>query len=189
MDQDDSSEKLPPLREAREIASRCLVLYAVCAAGHKQSRSLLREWLQRERLWTHASPEERALFEASELSDRDGIQATWRIEAVVPLLWALGHLRDLPRPTALCDVPAIQALLPTIGAATGGFVEAAQLRSEVEIWEGLEATYQAHWQVNDARYHGKQIPGGLNPGAIRERHLGLNWLTGNVEWDEVTTDT
>jgi hypothetical protein len=49
--------------------------------------------------------------------------------------------------------------------------------------------YDNHWMVRDAELYGKEAPKGINPDIIQERHYALNWLTYDVDWDDVTTDT
>jgi hypothetical protein len=178
-------------RSAQDAAKRCIVLYAVLAAGHEESRPDLAKWLRQEGVWDAVSPEERALLASIKPTRRQVIEATWRAEALVPLLWALGKIDGLDAPVGLCDVAVVQGALPELLGSLGEFVSAAVLRPDEEIWEVHEAVYQAHWAVRDAELNSSPIPDGLIPGVIQERHHALNWLTGycNQDWDDVTTDT
>ncbi len=119
------------------------------------------------------------------------ISATWRAEALLPLLWSLGHIDTLPPATALCDIPLLQSVLPALFESTAEFLSKAALRDEADIYQALEEVYQAHWAVRDARINNRPVPNGYDPGVIQERHLALNWLTGydNQDWDQVSTDT
>jgi hypothetical protein len=119
------------------------------------------------------------------------VNATWRAEALLPLLWALGVVDNLPAPAATCDLALLQAALPPLFGPTADFIAAAVLRDEAAIYEALEKTYQAHWTVVDARLNDKPFPDGLDGDLIYERHHALSWLTGycGQDWGDVTTDT
>jgi hypothetical protein len=189
MSESNTNEPVP-VRSASEVARRCLVLYAVVAAGHKTSRPDLVTWLRREGLWDYASPEEVSLFKSKSPSREQIIAATWRAESLMPLLWAIGRSEAMPPPTALCDLQLLRSCLPGFMGSTGEFVSEASLRDEAEIMEAHEETYQAHWAIRDAILNGTPIPDGYNPEVVQERHLALNWLISpDQEWDDVTTDT
>ena len=178
------------MQEASEVARRCLVLYAVVAAGHEESRDDLMSWLAKQGRSETIGPEEDAFFRSKGPSRQQLVNATWRIEAVLPLLWALGKTSELPAPTSLCDVDLVCSRLPPLLEPARQFIEGAALRDEFEIWDAHEETYQAHWAVRDAQLNGKPIPNSYNSGVIRERHLALNWLISQEDaWDDVTTDT
>ncbi len=190
-DEESAPEYQDQMRTPLEVARRCLVLYAVVAAGHKESREALRRWLHREELWSSVSPDEASLLEAPRPSRQQFVNATWRAEALLPLLWALGAIDSLPTATDICDVQLIRSALPPLLGSTAAFVKKATLRDEAAIWDAHENIYQAHWDVRDAQLNTKPIPNGLDPGVVQERHYALNWLTGYLgqDWDDVTTDT
>ncbi len=137
-DEESEPEHQDQMRTAVEVARRCLVLYAVVAAGHEESRETLRMWLHREGLWDSASPEEASLFEAPTLIRQQLINATWRVEALLPLLWALGAIDRLPKATGVCNVQLVRAALPPLIGSTAAFVEKATLRDEAELWHALK---------------------------------------------------
>lgn len=174
-------------RTAEVVAKRCLVLYAVVAAGNREDRGLLADWLRREGVWEAVSPLEEAFLTGPEPERQAMIDATWRTEGLGVLLWALGKME----PAGIGKVPVMRAALPLLRGPVGDFVSAASLRAEGEILEMYEAVYQAHWEVRDARLHGRPLPDGLHPGEVYERHYALNWLIGycGQEWDDVATDT
>lgn len=209
-DHNNSSEKI---REAKDVARRCIVLYAVVAAGHNESRKLLVEWLQREGLWDYVTPQEQVFLENSEPTKQQLNQASWRVEALFPLLWALRLINDLPEPAALCDVAFVQSVLPPLCSSTSTFISSAQLRSDSEIYDANEDILNIHWRIRDVEISKKSPapePAGnlkrlprmdANPeeppvetfdvGVVVERHHALNWLIGycGQEWDDITTDT
>ena len=174
-------------RTADAVARRCVVLYAVVAAGNRQGRAGLVEWLRGEGLFGDVSPLEMEFLAGGEPNEQQMINASWRTEALGMLLWSLGKVEAAD----IGNVPVLRAALPELYGATGEFVAGAALRDEVEILTFYEAIYQAHWAVRDARLNARPVPEGLHPGVLQERHHAFNWLIGycGQEWDEVTTDT
>jgi hypothetical protein len=174
-------------RTADAVAKRCLVLYAVVAAGNREPRAGLADWLRREGLWAEVSPEESAFLTADEPEQQAMINATWRTEALGALLWALGKIEA----TDMGDVPVLRRAMPPLYGESGEFVAGAVLREEADVLALYEEIYQAHWAVRDARLNGRPLPEGLHPGVLQERHHAMNWLIGycGQEWDDVATDT
>lgn len=207
------SDPIDVMRVAKDVARRCIVLYAVVAAGHNEPREQLVEWLQREGLWDYVTPKEQAFLESENPAKQQFINATWRVEALFPLLWALRVIKELPEPTALCDVEYVQSVLPEIYDSTAAFISSAQLRPDSEIYNANGHIIDIHWRIRDAEI--RKNPPSPEPagklgrlprmdtrpegppveiydaGVVKERHHALNWLTGyfGQEWDEVTTDT
>ena len=207
MPEDFQDEYVDQIRSADEVARRCIVLYAVIAAGHDEPRDQLVQWLRREGLWDAVSPKESELFLAESPTRHQRANATWRAEALFPLLWSLGLIAELPSPQQLCDVQLIRSVLPPLFDSVGEFVSTARLRSDAEIHAANEEVYQIHWRVRDLQLRDQPTPPGklprmphedINPpaesydsGVVQERHYGLNWLVGycGQDWDDITTDT
>ena len=188
-DVEDAERDQP--RTPQAVARRCLVLYALIAAGHGAARDKLVHWLREEGLWESVSPREAAFLQSESPERAQTIAATWRAEALFPLIWALGGFQKLPPPTGQCDLSVIMAALPPLLASTAQFISQAVLRESGEIMEANEDVYQANWAVRDAKINNKPIPNGSDPEVIEERHHALNWLIGygNQDWDDVATDT
>jgi hypothetical protein len=207
MPEDSQDEYTDQIRSADEVARRCIVLYAVLGAGHEEPRDQLVEWLRRERLWEAVSPKEAEFLLCESPSEQDRINATWRAEALFPLLWALGLIAEMPSPQQLCDVQLIRSELPPLLSSVREFVSTARLRNEKEIYAANNEVYHIHWRVRDARLRGLPAPPGKLPrmphvdsdppvesydsGVVWERHYALNWLIGycGQDWDDITTDT
>lgn len=194
-------ESLPPvvaeveveLRDAPEVATRCLALFA-CAlraeslgAGHGIDPEEIARKIPGA---TEAmSPRERAFFLAASPSRQDVVDHGWRYEALATLAWAIRWSPELPAPTRLCDVSALATTMS--GIVGDGAVGAATLRPAREVLDALDLHFRAHWAATEARVHGRALGGGLNPGVITERHHALNWLVRfeDAAWDDVTTPT
>jgi hypothetical protein len=185
-----NDEPVEQIRNAQEVARRCIVLYAVIVAGHGELRVELVEWLHREQLWSQVSPNESAFLMASSPTQQQQINATWRTEALFPLLWSLRAIATLPPPTQFCNV-SLRSAMPPLFGSTAEFISSARLRPESEIRDANEEIYQIHWRVRDARLNGRPAPDGFDPSVVQERHHGLNWLIGycGQDWDEISTDT
>ena len=63
-------------RTADAVARRCVVLYAVVAAGNRQGRAGLVDWLRSEGLFVDASPLEMAFLAGGEPTEQAMINAT-----------------------------------------------------------------------------------------------------------------
>jgi hypothetical protein len=104
MPEDFQEEYAEQSRPADEVARRCIILYAVLAAGHDEARNELAAWLRREGLWDAVSPRESAFLLADSPTQQQRFQGQWRAEALFPLLWSLGLIAELPSPQQICDV-------------------------------------------------------------------------------------
>jgi hypothetical protein len=207
MPEDSQGEYVEKIRSADEVARRCIALHAVLAAGHDVPRDQIVTWLQREQLWDAVSPVESSFLLSEAPTQQQRIDATWRAEALFPLLWSLRLIPELPSPQQLCDLQLIQSVLPPLFDQVGEFISHAQLRSESEIHAANEEIYQIHWRVRDARLRGQPTPAGklarmpvpsceppveaYHSGVVQERHHALNWLIGycGQDWDDISTDT
>ena len=178
------TDPIETLRSARDVARRCITLYAVVGAGHNEDRAKLCDWLRAEGLWDELSSVEEAFLTASEPVEKDFINATWRVEALHVLAWALGLFEGMDPLAGLCDVQRVQNVLPRLLEDTSEFVQGAALRDESDLREAADVLQDAHWEVRNGS-------SSENPGVVRERHYGLNWLIGYGadDWDSVPTDT
>jgi len=207
MPEDSQDEYVDKMRSADEVARRCLVLHAVLAVEHAVPREQVVSWLRGEGLWDAVSPEELQFLLSESPTPQQRVNATWSAEALFPLLWSLGLIRELPSPERLCDLQLIQSVLPPLFEPTAEFISSVRLRSDSEIHAANEEIYQIHWRVRDAQLRGQPTPPGklprmpvedceppvevYNAGVVQERHYGLNWLIGycGQDWDDITTDT
>ena len=207
MPEDFQEEYVEKIRSADEVAGRCIVLYAVLAAGHDEPRDELVAWLRREGLWEAVSPRESAFLLSDSPTQQQIFQGQWRAEALFALLWALGLIAEMPIPQQICEVPLVQSVLPPILSSVGEFISSARLRNDSGIYAANEEIYQIHWRVRDAQLRGQPEPldklprmpiadcdppaDSYDTGVVDERHYALNWLIGyrGQDWDDITTDT
>lgn len=190
---DDPDTFMMEPRPAAEVAKRCIVL--CCVASHSDDSSLFFEdWLKEEGIWPEVSPEE-AEFLVNPIPDRRAnINASWRKESFLMLMWCLNKIDPLPPPVQIEDSTTLLLQIPRPGEKTARFIEGAMLRPFGEIVSAYESVYDDHWKVRDARSQGQNPPQGVESGVIYERHYALNWLRkygifSEQSWDEITTDT
>ena len=177
-------------RTAKEIAIRAIIISSVVSCAHGDSKEDNVRWLKQEGLWEEVSPEELA-FLTSETDEKIRRKFTWRIEALVPLLWAIQKIASVQTLTEQCDTEPLRTAMVWPPVPTKNFIESSSLRTENEISEEYEKVYDAHWLVRDAQINNKAIPNNLDPGVVYERHYAFNWIIGYMgeEWDDISTDT
>jgi Domain of unknown function (DUF4272) len=177
------------IRTARDVAERVVALYSVSARGNGVDQKKVDDVIQRSGARGFLTPSEREFLATKNPSQQQLANASWRLEAIWVLLWALGEVDTLDFPTGTCDMEKLHASIPK-PAATAAFLASAKLRSAEEILDESDKIYRTHWAVRDAQVNGARPPAGLNPIVVVERHYALNWLTGYAPaWDDITTDT
>ena len=177
------------LRSTQEVAYRTLALLAVALKGEGLEQELVEMLVGRYDLARYFTPKEAVFIRSVAPSQSDRIQFLWRYEAAWVLLWALGYLEELGKPSTICDVPKAVTIMHERTAAQ--FVADAKLRSLEEVLDEADLVYRYDWAVVDARVNDKPSPAGLDPSVVHERHYALNWLIGYMDqdWDDVSTDT
>ena len=176
-------------RSKEEVAYRALALLVVAVKGEGLDQGTTQKIAKQYGLAPHFTPKERAFLQNASASQQDRIQFTWRYEAAWTLLWALGFVDKLEKPSKICDVSRAVKLMKE--RTVQQFITESKLRSLQEILDQADRIYRYHWAVVDARVKGRTPPAGLETGVTLERHHALNWLIGYMdqEWDDVTTDT
>jgi hypothetical protein len=178
------------VKSAKQIARRCVILYAVTAVGFGEDRKKVTEWLHKEGLWKYTSPLEQALLTSKRPSKQQLINASWMVEALAPLTWAIGATSK-PELAYEVNLSDIIGKLPRLFTSTTDFIKNAALRPEDELQLEHDAVDHAHWRIRDARLNKKPLPTDLACEAIPERHRAMNWLIGfdKSAWDDISTDT
>lgn len=176
-------------RSPDQVAYRALALLVVAVKGEGLEQDIVQRVIKDYGLQVHFTPKEQAFIATASPSQADYVQFSWRYEAAWTLLWALGFVDDLGKPTSICDVPRAVTFMKE--RSTEEFVEQSRLRTQRELLDKADLVYRYHWAVVSARINGRPSPAGLEPGVTLERHYALNWLVGymNQDWDHVSTDT
>ena len=179
------------LRSAEEVARRATVLAILAAlaepggATRQQAAALLKN----RGVENDLTPQERKFLEIEEPTEEQRVVFTWRYEGVYVMLWALGHFKELGPPDRICDVREVVGKIVRTPAEE--FVGRAKLREGRAILDEADLIYRYNWAATDARINAREMPAGIHPGIVYERHYALNWIIGygGQEWDEVSTDT
>lgn len=190
LDEPDDDYVDDETRSAEEIARRALTLAAVISCAYGEDRVHISDWLKNENLWQEVTSQERE-FLTSKTSAEVASRFSWKIEALVPLLWVMGKIDIMPGIDKQCDTESLKQAVIWPPNLTQAYISSACLRDEETIYDEYEKVYQAHWAVRDAEINNKPVPEGIDPEVIYERHYGFNWLTGYMgqSWDDITTDT
>lgn len=181
------------LRPTAQAARRALALLIVAVRGEVwNTGGRFPEAELRARAgagFDNLSPKEAAFLADPAPARQRIVDFAWRYEALFLLEWALDHVRELPDPTVICDVPAVVAVINRPGGRE--FLALSAMRPAEAILDALDLHYRLHWAVRQARLDEKPAPAGLDPGVVAERHHALNWLTRfeDADWDDVDTPT
>lgn len=180
------------VRDCQEVAHRALALFGVVGIALGAPRDDIVGWLKDEALWDELSPTELAYVVTKENTEKDTINASWKSEALIVLLWTLRKVEKLPPPNEQCDTSIFQELIPPFAdMSVAQFIAAAEYRSEKVLRDMAEELMRFHWQARDAQIHTKPPPSNVDIEIIQERHHAINWVIGYdaLPWDEVTTNT
>ncbi len=191
------------IRNKEEIVKRALGTLAISLYSEallnpavqmeiKEAREFVEEVMGRHgitKLTDIMTSKEWEYFNDDQSDEGTRIAFSWHYEHLYVLEWALG-LDEWTEPVAICDVPKSSRLL----RETGDYMDickSVKMRSKKEILDKADLVYRMDWACVDARIHGMQSPGGMEPGVVQARHKTLNWLIryGDVDWDKVDTPT
>lgn len=192
----ESDDELKP-KSASQVAQRVLALLVTIGKVHDPVNCIA--WMKNNNLQQFLTPAELAFIQDKKPSEETRVAFSWRTEALVSLLWALGILPEMPPMNEEFDVFEVEGVRSVL-KNPDEFVITARLRKESEISNMESYFYHQHWRVRDAELrgigrHSKREPSDppieeLNPGIVYERRYGLSWLVGwGDDWDNVPTDT
>ncbi len=200
----EDDEEIRPQLPA-EVAKRVLVLWAVVLRAEGVDRDVCNAVLDTHEIWTSATASEVEFLRAENVEAQTARQFVWRLEALWILLWALGHLEEVPWPSGMCDVPRIANIIDP-REMDRSLVSNAELIPLASIVDQQELTMKIHWAIRDAFINQKGIPENLDwrsqertpveqcpvVGVVEQRHHALNWILNFMNptnWDDVDTPT
>lgn len=196
---------LPPIvgdaaylpRSVEEVAQRTLGILLtsvfaelVSSRGVEAARESIADLLKRYGAQEFLSPGERAFISGPAPDEQSLADFIRRYECAWVGLWALGFVDTLAYPGAVCDAGSMAAMVRDCGDYPG-FLRSCRLRAPSRILDEADRTYRYDWACVDARANGRDVPAGLDPGVVVERHRMFNWLIRymDADWDDVRTDT
>ena len=193
-DFDDELEDTQP-RSAAEIAQRVLALIAVI--GKVQFPSHNAKWIEEHGIGRYLSEAEQEFINNPSPEQRDMVNFSWRAEALVPLLWSLHGLEQMPVLSEQFDAFG-NAMVRQAIQQTPQFLQQARRREPDELQEQEQYLYHQHWRVrdrdlgfnNDEPEADDPDINSLNSGLVFERRYAMSWIVGYGDsWDDVPTDT
>ncbi|MDP9081733.1 MAG: DUF4272 domain-containing protein [Bacteroidota bacterium] len=177
-----------------EVGCRILVLWAVSyVAGNLDEKDLIEGWLKTTVLWDKVSEREKKLFE-QEVSQRELIDFSWRIEACIVLSWAVNLMENLPgldSQMADDELDELMVKLP-INENPNFFLSTLTLRNKEEIFTENIVNEMITSYLRNLMFSDKKEQLSINAAVSFERHYALNWVRkfGEIpEWDETDTST
>jgi hypothetical protein len=179
------------IRSSEEIYKRIFCLISVAALVGGIEKKKLVDWLNNEQLYGSLSPEEKELFEKTEITKRDKIKFSWRAESAWCLLQVAGIV-PLQDPIKECNIQEMLSYFPDFGTDTKSFLVKMRIINKEQILDFSDFLYRAHWTTRQNSIDNKTRVGNLCPGVVSEWHLAVNWVTNyddGAEWDNVGTDT
>ena len=150
-------------QSARRVARRSLVLSAVVCrgsiehGGDPDAEALYERilgWLTKLNLWDEVEPSEATMLRVplGLLEERDVIQATWCVEGVAVLAWAIKRL-DFPKYGEQVDSYVVTDSLWFLDESAEDVIVGAELRAPVEIEACHELLYAIHARLRDYVRH------------------------------------
>ncbi len=185
------SEDDTELRSAEEVGLRMLCLFSVIGTAYDPSDASYKRYLKKYRLWGYLTPDELSFMSNPAPDHRTCMILTWRVEALLVLMWAVRLFKMLPFPTHQVDNPKIIAKFPSFDKSPQPFILSLKLRPKPTILNNSDLIYRLHWATTQAKIEGQPPPGGLDPEIVYEWHYAINWITkyDDADWDDVATDT
>lgn len=183
------------IRTPTEVAER--VLGVIASVGKVYFPEKNQIWIEENNIEQYLSPEEAEFINNPEPNDDDRVNFSWKIEALVPLLWSLKGLDEIPAFNEQFNIWSDELVLKAI-RNTRDFLADAELKDNEVLTQMESFLYHQHWRVRD-RDMGFNIDqpseddidiNELNSGIVYERRYGMSWVVGYGEtWDDVPTDT
>lgn len=185
-------------RSSLEIAERALALIAIVARA--QQKDWVGDWTRQFSIQDYFSDAERGFFDEAAPDQQAVVNFSWRAEALVSLVWALGGLEEMPSLSEqfwVLDSDFIAAAMKN----PNSFRLSARKRSSDVIDEMEGFLYHQHWRVRDKELGfnvgashplatGELPVDQLMPSVVCERRYGISWIVGwGEDWDDVPTDT
>lgn len=162
LDPDPELEIEINLRAPGEVAARAIVLATVCHRAYLEratpgsdtedpeaERFDLVAWLRTEGLDPVVSPTERHLLQTrlGRLTSEETDAASWQIEGLAGLAWAMGILETLPPVHLPVDPGPLLEAMPSPWDKTAPFRTGVRLRAEDEIAAERERAELWHWRA------------------------------------------
>jgi hypothetical protein len=180
----------PYARQAREVATRAIILQGVVAVAYQVAAGPVVNWFQAQGIWDEVTPQERAFLLSTTRTKAVQLDYRRKQEAEWTLLWMIGKVESLGLPTHFCDTKLlVNSIIPALGDSVHDFIGQAELRVPGALLAEDERTYNLWCYAFAAKRRKEELPNDLNLGVLRERRYAFEWMDGMQNWDEVTCDS
>src|SRR5579871_5870759 len=164
--EDDIDPPFPDiLVSATCVARRALILAAVVCCGdinrskarsEEDLRQRVLEWLTRLELWNEVEPDEEKILRAplGTLEKEDVVRATWYVEGLAILAWALNRL-EFPCHDTKVDPYDVADSVWFLNEGAEEVIRTARLRDQTELEACDALLYAIHVRVRDFMRHRK----------------------------------
>jgi hypothetical protein len=181
---------------AYEVGVRMIILYSCAYVGYDiDETEKIADWLRKEKLWQHVSPEERELFDGKIKDEEKLGRFSWRLESAYTLAWTLNLIDVLHPPTSEVgeeQIAEFQDKMPKLGTELGCYLDDLILRNKGEIFEENVFNELATTYFRDLLFNGKTDTTDIDRYVSFERHVVLNWVrrfSDITDWDDTDTST
>ncbi|KLV05497.1 hypothetical protein ABT56_11010 [Photobacterium aquae] len=183
------------IRTSKEVAERVLGLIASVGKVHFPEENI--KWIKNNNIEQYLSTLESEFINTPRPDHQDLVNFSWRVEALVSLLWCLKGLDEMPAFDEQFDIWENELVIKAV-SNTNEFLNCAELRDSEAIDNMESFLYHQHWRVRDRDLgFNNDRPGEDDPdineldsGIVYERRYGMSWVSGFGEsWDDVPTDT
>lgn len=170
-------------RELKEVGARAIILVEFKSLTiYPEDKEEAIKWMEKINLFKYFSPNEEKALKKVKFSSQEEIDFSWYEESLTAILWILGYISSLPKPTEEFDIePYVDNLPPTVDL--GEYLSNLSFISQEKIIEELDYYYLLHWLC-------RKFPEKFNLSVVRERRKLLEWIVDqNLSWDDVPLDT
>ncbi|WP_143696993.1 DUF4272 domain-containing protein, partial [Vibrio parahaemolyticus] len=183
------------VRTSKEVAERVLAIIASIGKVHFPEEN--QRWIEENSIEQYLTPLELAFIQNPNPEQQDLIDYSWKVEALVSLIWSLNGLDNMPALNEQFDAWSNELVIKAL-QKTEEFLTYSSLRNNEELEQMESYLYHQHWRVRDRDLGfnndkpDKNDPNinQLNSGIVYERRYGMSWVSGYGEsWDDVPTDT
>ena len=180
------SEEEASTQAVEEVGKRIICLFCVSGTGFEPDDSAFIDYLKENDFWQYLSRQEATFLSNPQGHEQAQIKASWQMEALYFLLWAVKVVPELPFPIDQSSSNEFIESIPKCDESPWPFIRSLQLRPLPEILDASDLIYRLHWAT---RHYGKKV--NVNQEVVQEWHHAVNWLTNydGEGWDWVATDT
>ena len=180
----------PELRSVEEIRGRMSVLNALVNISFQAPVAVIREWLTKEELLAHLSPDEAAILAKNDaqLTEQELTNLRWNLEGLWAMMWATQMVHELD-PVKWCG-DNMASLLPNLeqGQSNKKLAGLQSIRPAAELCRMLDFYYRLHWYCVDERIQDRAAT--VSESLVYERRKALEWICNSrYEWDDVEMST